>query len=112
MANVWPGVYRFAINASVINQALYVVGGFSESQYLASGERHDPREGFWDPVCDLDSFSAKTCADSLPHCTCHKLLMQHVWDCLLCEPNYNDSHTLSVILASVIICFGVIIILG
>lgn len=42
--------YRFAIDAAVMNGSLYVVGGFADSSYLATGERHDPREGFWDQV--------------------------------------------------------------
>lgn len=38
---------RFATAAAVVENAIYVVGGFDGKTYLTSGERYDPREGKW-----------------------------------------------------------------
>lgn len=41
---------RFAVAAGVLNGCIIAVGGFNGSQYLATVERYDPREGCWEVV--------------------------------------------------------------
>lgn len=59
---------RFTTAAGLLNNSIYVSGGYDGQSYLRSVERLDPREGKWMLVC-TDSLTTALTVTPCSHCT-------------------------------------------